>query len=56
VVLPAQADPACGQISVFAPLGTALLGYRLGLKIEAVMQSEQSPDGTPPQRKEGLAA
>ncbi len=69
VVLPAQADPARGQISVFAPLGTALLGYRLGdviewwmpgglrrLKIEAVMQAEHSPDGEPPQRKETLAA
>ena len=49
-VYPAQADPASGCVSVLAPLGTALLGYRKGdevewwmpgglrrLKIEAVM-------------------
>ena len=69
VVLPAQANPARGQISVFAPLGTALLGYRLNdviewwmpgglrrLKIEAVLQSQHSPDDPQPQRREGLAA
>lgn len=69
VVLPAQADPARAQISVFAPLGTALLGYRTGdviewwmpgglrrLKIEAVLQAEQSPHGPQPSFKERLAA
>jgi regulator of nucleoside diphosphate kinase len=69
VVLPAQADPAKGRISVFAPLGTALLGYQVNdviewwmpgglrrLKIEAVEQLRQSPDDPQPQRKEKLAA
>ena len=69
VVLPAQADPAKGRVSVFAPLGTALLGYRVNdviewwmpgglrrLKIEAVTQSRKSPDDPQPQRKEALAA
>lgn len=69
VVLPMQADPARGRISVFAPLGTALLGYRLHdviewwmpgglrrLKIEAVLQSEHSPEDPRPKHREGLAA
>ena len=69
VVLPAQANPAKGRISVFAPLGTALLGYRVNdviewwmpgglrrLKIEAVRQSQGSPDDPQPHRKERLAA
>lgn len=30
LVLPAQADVTEGKISVFAPLGTALIGYRKG--------------------------
>ncbi|MEP7313624.1 MAG: nucleoside diphosphate kinase regulator, partial [Pseudomonadota bacterium] len=30
LVYPAQAHPASGRISVLAPLGTALLGYREG--------------------------
>ena len=30
VVSPSQADVASGRISVLAPLGTALLGYRAG--------------------------
>lgn len=55
VVSPSQADLANGRVSVLAPLGTALLGYRSGdevewwmpgglrrLKIEAVLQAEDS--------------
>ena len=34
VVLPAQADVSTGQVSVLAPLGTALLGYREGDELE----------------------
>jgi regulator of nucleoside diphosphate kinase len=40
VVLPAQANPTSGRVSVLAPLGTALLGYREGDEIEW-----QMPDG-----------
>ena len=69
VVLPAQADPAQGRVSVFAPLGTALLGYSVNdviewwmpgglrrLKIEAVRQSRRSPVDPQPQRQEELTA
>jgi len=31
---PADSDPAAGRISVLAPLGTALLGYREGDEVE----------------------
>ena len=34
LVSPSQADVASGRISVLAPLGTALLGYRAGTQIE----------------------
>lgn len=34
LVLPAESDPARGRISVLAPLGTALLGYRAGDEVE----------------------
>jgi regulator of nucleoside diphosphate kinase len=34
VVLPAEANLASGRVSVLAPLGTALLGYREGDYIE----------------------
>lgn len=34
VVSPSQADVASGRISVLAPLGTALIGYRTGAQIE----------------------
>lgn len=34
VVSPSEADVAAGRISVLAPLGTALLGYRAGAEIE----------------------
>ena len=34
VVLPADADVSSGHISVLAPLGTALLGYREGDEVE----------------------
>jgi|ADGO01.1.fsa_nt_gi Transcription elongation factor len=60
LVSPLQADLSQGRISVLAPLGTALLGYRVGdevewnmpgglrrLRIEAVLQSTDSPDGPP---------
>lgn len=30
LVFPDQADPAAGKISVLAPIGTAMLGYRVG--------------------------
>ncbi|HEY8538288.1 MAG TPA: GreA/GreB family elongation factor [Steroidobacteraceae bacterium] len=55
IVLPPRADVSAGCISVLAPLGTALLGYRVGdvvewempgrrrkLRIEAVRQDEDS--------------
>jgi regulator of nucleoside diphosphate kinase len=60
LVSPSQANLASGHISVLAPLGTALLGYREGdevewqmpgglrrLQIEKVMQ----PPHTPPRRR-----
>jgi regulator of nucleoside diphosphate kinase len=34
LVLPPESDPAQGRISVLAPLGTALLGYRAGDELE----------------------
>jgi regulator of nucleoside diphosphate kinase len=34
LVYPAEADPSAGRISVLAPLGTALLGYREGDELE----------------------
>ncbi len=34
LVYPADADIACNRISVLAPIGTAILGYRLGDVIE----------------------
>lgn len=34
LVLPPESDPAHGRISVLAPLGTALLGYRAGDEVE----------------------
>jgi regulator of nucleoside diphosphate kinase len=34
IVSPAQANVALGRISVLAPLGTALLGYRKGDEVE----------------------
>jgi regulator of nucleoside diphosphate kinase len=37
LVYPADADPATGRISVLAPLGTALLGYREGDELEWMM-------------------
>jgi regulator of nucleoside diphosphate kinase len=53
LVYPAEADPAVGRISVLAPLGTALLGYREGDEFEWKMpggvrrlriESVRSPD------------
>ena len=37
LVLPHESDPAAGRISVLAPLGTALLGYREGDDVEWLM-------------------
>jgi regulator of nucleoside diphosphate kinase len=37
LVLPGEADVAAQRISVLAPLGTALLGYREGDEVEWVM-------------------
>jgi regulator of nucleoside diphosphate kinase len=37
LVSPAEADVAAGRISVLAPLGTALLGYRTGDVVERSM-------------------
>lgn len=37
LVLPHQSDASAGRISVLAPLGTALLGYRVGDEIEWLM-------------------
>jgi len=34
LVLPRESDAAVGRISVLAPLGTALLGYRAGDEVE----------------------
>jgi regulator of nucleoside diphosphate kinase len=40
LVFPQDADPAQGKISVLAPIGTAMLGYR-----EGDVFSWQVPDG-----------
>ena len=37
LVLPRESDASAGRISVLAPLGTALLGYRVGDEIEWLM-------------------
>jgi regulator of nucleoside diphosphate kinase len=37
LVYPAEADPRVGRISVLAPLGTALLGFREGDEVEWLM-------------------
>lgn len=37
LVSPSEADVSAGRISVLAPLGTALLGYRQGDVVERVM-------------------
>ena len=37
LVFPWESDPAAGRISVLAPLGTALLGYREGNQVEWTM-------------------
>ncbi len=63
LVLPPQSDVAGGRISVLAPLGTALLGCRVGdvvewcmpgglrrLRIEAVKHSQHLDDGPPGKR------
>ena len=60
LVYPAQADPSKGRISVMAPVGTALLGLRVGqsldwpvpkgqvrVRILRVVHSAQEPPSTP---------
>jgi regulator of nucleoside diphosphate kinase len=37
LVLPRESDAGTGRVSVLAPLGTALLGYRVGDEIEWLM-------------------
>jgi regulator of nucleoside diphosphate kinase len=37
LVLPHESDASAGRISVLAPLGTALLGYRAGDEVEWLM-------------------
>jgi len=37
LVYPHEAEPSAGKISVLAPLGTALLGYRQGDEVEWLM-------------------
>ena len=37
LVLPRESDASAGRISVLAPLGTALLGYRTGDEVEWLM-------------------
>jgi regulator of nucleoside diphosphate kinase len=67
LVLPAQADIAEGRVSVLAPLGTALLGCRVGdeveqrtpggvrrLRIRAVQQAPPADDE--PRRRRRAAA
>jgi regulator of nucleoside diphosphate kinase len=69
LVLPSQADLASGRVSVLAPLGTALLGFREGdevewtmpgglrrLRIESVTQAEKSPDDHVPGSRDRIAA
>lgn len=55
LVYPHEAEPASGKISVLAPLGTALLGYREGDEVEWLMpggmrrlriESVRGPDET----------
>lgn len=56
LVLPRDSDPGAGRISVLAPMGTALLGYRTGDEVEWQMpggwrririESVQAPIETP---------
>lgn len=69
LVLPSQANLANGRVSVLAPLGTALLGFRAGdevewtmpgglrrMRIESVTQAEKSPDDPVPGSRERIAA
>lgn len=41
LVFPSESDPVAGRISVLAPLGTALLGYREGDEVEWTMPGGQ---------------
>jgi regulator of nucleoside diphosphate kinase len=69
IVCRSRADLSRGELSVLAPLGTALIGYRAGdevqwstpggirhLFIEAVMQVDGHPHGPPPPPRETIAA
>ena len=61
IVSPAQANVALGRISVLAPLGTALLGYRKGDEVEwqmpggiRLLQIERVKQARPePRRRHG---
>jgi regulator of nucleoside diphosphate kinase len=68
LVFPGQADVAARRVSVLAPIGTALLGYREGdevewvtpgglrrLRIEKVTQPSMSPRSTPEARPLALS-
>ena len=58
LVYPEQANPANGRISILAPLGMAMLGYRVGDEFEwpvpsgtirvRVRRLVESPDAKPP--------
>ncbi len=65
VVAPAQADLAAGHISVLAPLGTALLGYREGDEVEwhmpggvrrLTIEKVKQPERNAPERAEEVAS
>jgi regulator of nucleoside diphosphate kinase len=69
LVCRARADLSRGELSILAPLGMALIGYRAGdevewstpggvrhLLIEAVKQADDLPEGPPPPPRERLAA
>jgi regulator of nucleoside diphosphate kinase len=69
LVCRSRADLSRGELSVLAPLGTALIGYRAGdevewstpggvrhLLIEAVKQADDLPEGPPPPPRQPLAA
>jgi regulator of nucleoside diphosphate kinase len=69
IVCRSHADLSCAELSVLAPLGEALIGYRVGdevqwstpggmrhLFIQAVMQADGHPHDPPPTPREPIAA
>lgn len=69
IVCRSRSDLPRGELSVLAPLGTALIGYRAGdevqwttpggtrhLFVEAVMQADDFPHGPPTPPREPIAA